>query len=216
MVHRSAKARLRCWAWPGSPWACRSLSTASGGCMWRRSLIGRPARNAGVGRRVTAVVGWRCGICPWPAVRWCCAGPSGSGICSDPDCAKKTWSETSEAIGPKAVLTERAAMEICRRVGEDGDSVAEVARAFGVGWHTAMAAVRVHGRPKVDDPGPHRRHGGVGHRREHVSSRPPPPSHHLRHRGPSIWTWGPAARRGVGKIRAGAGRMARSTTPVVA
>jgi len=73
-------------------------------------------------------------------------------ICSDPDCAKKTWSETSEAIGPKAVLTERAAMEICRRVGEDGDSVAEVARAFGVGWHTAMAAVRVHGRPKVDDP----------------------------------------------------------------
>lgn len=73
-------------------------------------------------------------------------------ICADGDCAKKTWSEISDAIRPKAVLTERAEMEICRRVGEDGDSVAEVARAFGVGWHTAMAAVRRHGRPKVDDP----------------------------------------------------------------
>ncbi len=73
-------------------------------------------------------------------------------ICTDADCDKKTWTETSDLIAPKAVLSERAAMEVCRRVGEDGDSVAEVARAFGVGWHTAMTAVRVHGRPKVDDP----------------------------------------------------------------
>jgi transposase len=41
---------------------------------------------------------------------------------------------------------------MCRRVGEDGDSVAEVARAFGVGWHTAMDAIRSHGQPLVDDP----------------------------------------------------------------
>jgi transposase len=41
---------------------------------------------------------------------------------------------------------------MCRRVGGDGDSVAEVARAFGVGWHTAMEAIRAHGAPLIDDP----------------------------------------------------------------
>lgn len=72
--------------------------------------------------------------------------------CPDPDCEQKTWTETTDVIWPRAALTERARAEICRRVGEDEDSVAEVARVFGVGWHTAMAAVRDHGEPRVDDP----------------------------------------------------------------
>lgn len=72
--------------------------------------------------------------------------------CPDPDCATRTWTETTDAIRPRAELTERARSEICRRVGEDEDSVAEVARAFGVGWHTAMAAVVDHGTPLVEDP----------------------------------------------------------------
>jgi transposase len=37
--------------------------------------------------------------------------------------------------------------------------VAQVAAAFGVSWATVMAAVRVHGRPRVDDPA---RTDGVG------------------------------------------------------
>ena len=41
---------------------------------------------------------------------------------------------------------------MCRRVGEDGDSVAMVAAEFGIGWHTAMGAVIEHGQPLVDDP----------------------------------------------------------------
>jgi transposase len=72
--------------------------------------------------------------------------------CPDSDCEVSTWSETSDAIAPRASLSERARAELCRRVGQDADSVAEVARAFGVGWHTAMAAVRDHGRPLVEDP----------------------------------------------------------------
>ncbi len=72
--------------------------------------------------------------------------------CPEPDCETKTWSESHPEIAPRAALTERARAEICRRVGQDEDSVAEVARAFGVGWHTAMAAVEHHGRPLVDDP----------------------------------------------------------------
>lgn len=67
--------------------------------------------------------------------------------CGDSDCEKATWTETTEAVQPRASLSERARAEMCRRVGDDGDSVAEVARAFGVGWHTAMDAVRSHGQP---------------------------------------------------------------------
>jgi transposase len=72
--------------------------------------------------------------------------------CTEPACPVKTWTEASVHIAARAVLTVRARAEMCRRVGEDADSVAQVARAFGVSWHTAMAAVRDEGQPKVDDP----------------------------------------------------------------
>ena len=66
-------------------------------------------------------------------------------------CPKRTWTETSSVIAPRASLTERARAEICRRVGQDGASVAAVARDFGIRWRTAMAAVVEHGTPRVDD-----------------------------------------------------------------
>src|SRR5829696_965912 len=70
--------------------------------------------------------------------------------CTEPACPAYTWSEESDEIAPRAVLTERARAEICRRVGPAQHSVAQAARDFGVSWHTAMAAVRDHGRPRVD------------------------------------------------------------------
>lgn len=72
--------------------------------------------------------------------------------CPDPDCGTRTWSETSPAIAASGLLTVRAAAEICRSVGEDISSVAAQARRFGVSWTAAMNAVRVHGRPLIDDP----------------------------------------------------------------
>jgi transposase len=72
--------------------------------------------------------------------------------CPDPDCEVGTWTETSPAVEPGGLLTVRAAVEICRAVGEDGTSVAAAARRFGVGWAAAMNAVRRHGQPLVDDP----------------------------------------------------------------
>ena len=65
-------------------------------------------------------------------------------------CPTRTWTETCPQILARASLTERARAEVCRRVGQDGASVAAVARDFGVGWGTAMAAVRAHGTPRVD------------------------------------------------------------------
>lgn len=71
--------------------------------------------------------------------------------CREERCSVSTWTEASEAIRPRASLTERARREICRRVGEDGHNVAQVAAGFGVGWGTAMAAVVEYGRPLVDE-----------------------------------------------------------------
>jgi len=70
--------------------------------------------------------------------------------CAEPACPAGTWSEECDEIAPRAVLTERARAEICRRVGPGEQSVARAARGFGVSWHAAMAAVRDHGRPRVD------------------------------------------------------------------
>lgn len=72
--------------------------------------------------------------------------------CADGDCPHGTWTEQTEAIAPRASLTERARRDACRRVGRDGHSVAQVARDLGVGWSTVMTAVRDHGTRLVDDP----------------------------------------------------------------
>jgi transposase len=70
--------------------------------------------------------------------------------CPEVDCVVKTWSEQVEAIAPRAVLSERARAEAARRVGPGCESVAAVARSFGVGWHTVMGAVLDHARPRID------------------------------------------------------------------
>ena len=72
--------------------------------------------------------------------------------CVEPACAVRTWTEQTAAIRPRAVLTERARAEACRRVGKDAHAVAAVARDLGVGWATVMRAVADHGRSLVEDP----------------------------------------------------------------
>lgn len=72
-----------------------------------------------------------------------------TGRCRETLCERSSWSETSPLIARRASLTERARREICRRVGEDLDSVAEAARCFGVGWQSAHQAVVDHGDPLI-------------------------------------------------------------------
>jgi len=71
--------------------------------------------------------------------------------CEERTCAQRTWSERSEVIRPRAVLTERARVEACRRVGRDATSVAQVARDLGVGWPTIMRAVDEYGQRLLDE-----------------------------------------------------------------
>lgn len=54
--------------------------------------------------------------------------------CAEPACDRRTWTETSEHLRTRSVLTERARREACRLVGEDGLDVAAVATTLGVGW----------------------------------------------------------------------------------
>jgi hypothetical protein len=53
--------------------------------------------------------------------------------CHEPACGVRTWTERTAAMRPRAVLTERARAEACRRVGKDAHAVAAVARDLGVG-----------------------------------------------------------------------------------
>jgi hypothetical protein len=71
--------------------------------------------------------------------------------CQELACKVRTWTEQTLVIRPRAVLTQRARAEACRRVGKDAHAVAAVARDLGVGWATIMRAVADHGTPLVDD-----------------------------------------------------------------
>jgi transposase len=72
--------------------------------------------------------------------------------CREALCGARTWTETSEHVSARAVLTRRAGMEACRQVGENARPVSELADELGVCWWTIMAAVDEHGRPLVEDP----------------------------------------------------------------
>ena len=119
--------------------------------------------------------------------------------CPHPHCEVVTWSERSEAIRPRSLLTERARKEACRWVGRDGHTVAQVAAQFGVGWATVMKAVTEYGRPAVDDPA---RLDGVRTRRRLLRPgragrrRWPPASWTCPGLPRGCWTWSPA---GLGK-----------------
>jgi len=79
----------------------------------------------------------------WNKRRWRCA---------DDDCETKTWTETSAVMSARALLTDRAAVEVCRQVGENARPVSQLAAELGVCWWTVMNAVIEHGAPLVDDP----------------------------------------------------------------
>ena len=72
--------------------------------------------------------------------------------CREPLCETATWTETIDAVGVRQSMTQRARENACERVGRDGDSVAQVARDMGVGWHTIMRAVKDYGQPLIDAP----------------------------------------------------------------
>jgi transposase len=72
--------------------------------------------------------------------------------CPEAACEVNTWSEHTDALAPRASLTERARERLADMVNVEGWSIAAAAAEFGVGWHTANAALAEHTDPVVDDP----------------------------------------------------------------
>ena len=72
--------------------------------------------------------------------------------CSDGNCEAKTWTETTEHVPPRGLLTNRCGVEATRQVGELARPVSGVAKELGVCWWTVMDAVKFHGTPLIDDP----------------------------------------------------------------
>jgi zinc-finger of transposase IS204/IS1001/IS1096/IS1165 len=72
--------------------------------------------------------------------------------CREERCGERTWTETSEHVSTRAVLTRRAGLEACRRVGENARPVSQLADELGVCWWTVMTAVDEHGRRSVTTP----------------------------------------------------------------
>jgi transposase len=125
----------------GGEWQLEVQTTATvvgcRGCGMRAELHGRRTvrvRDLPIGGR-PVVLAWRKRI--WR--------------CGERACGVRTWTERTAAIGSRAVLTQRARAEACRRVGKDAHAVAAVARDLGVGWATVMRAVHDHGTPLVDN-----------------------------------------------------------------
>jgi transposase len=126
----------------GGEWELEVQTTATvvgcQGCGMRADLHGRRTvrvRDLPIGGR-PVVLAWRKRL--WR--------------CREPACRVRTWTERTAAIRSRAVLTQRARAEACRRVGKDAHAVAAVARDLGVGWATIMRAVADHGIQLVDDP----------------------------------------------------------------
>lgn len=72
--------------------------------------------------------------------------------CEEPACPRRTWTEERpDVLRARHVMTQRARAHACREVA-DGRTVADLAREYGVGWATIMAAVVDHGLPLIDDP----------------------------------------------------------------
>ena len=72
--------------------------------------------------------------------------------CLERECPQRTWTEHSEELPDRRLLSARAARECTRAVGEEARSIASLARWLGVSWATVMTAVRDYGTPLVDDP----------------------------------------------------------------
>jgi hypothetical protein len=55
------------------------------------------------------------------------------GRCRERGSPKRTWTETSRVVAPRAALTERARGWACERVGRDEQTVAALACELGTG-----------------------------------------------------------------------------------
>ena len=106
-------------AWVGRCPACQTRSTAS-----HRGWVRTRPRDIKIGPGRPLMV--------WRKRKW---------LCTNTSCEKKTFTEATPAIPPRARVTLRAKTEMARAVLDDNRSVVAVAAAYGCTWNTCHDAV---------------------------------------------------------------------------
>ena len=90
----------------------------------------------------------------WRKRVWCCPESA---------CEVRTWTEVSDLVGPRRVLTGRALRWATNRIAAIEGTPASIARACGVSWSTVWSGVKALAVEQIDDPqrvGPHGDGGG--------------------------------------------------------
>lgn len=81
-------------------------------------------------------------------------------LCCEPVCERRSFTETSREIRPRARVTERLREKLATAIATSNRSVADVCREYGVSWHTAHTALVRAAARWLPEPTPTRVLGG--------------------------------------------------------
>jgi transposase len=80
-------------------------------------------------------------------------------VCAETLCSRTTFTQTSEAIRPRARVTQRLRHQLATAIAAGNRAVSEVAREYGVSWPTAHRALVVAAAGWLPEPTPTTRLG---------------------------------------------------------
>ena len=80
-------------------------------------------------------------------------------LCREPLCPRRSFTQTSDAVRPRARVTERLRDQVAHAIAGSNRAVAEVAREYGVSWPTAHKALIAAAARWLPEPEPTSRLG---------------------------------------------------------
>jgi transposase len=80
-------------------------------------------------------------------------------VCVEALCPRRTFTQTSEAIRPRARVTQRLRQQLATAIAAGNRAVSEVAREYGVSWPTAHRALVAAADRWLPEPTPRTRLG---------------------------------------------------------
>ena len=80
-------------------------------------------------------------------------------LCREPLCPQRSFTQTSDAVRPRARVTERLRDQVAHAIAGSNRAVAEVAREYGVSWPTAHKALIAAAARWLPEPEPTSRLG---------------------------------------------------------
>lgn len=75
-------------------------------------------------------------------------------VCAEEGCPRRSFTQTSKAVGPRARVTQRLKDKLARSIAQSNRAVSKVAGEFGVSWPTAHRALIVSASQWLPTPAP--------------------------------------------------------------